>query len=52
MWRGLTDKQWEKVKPHLPKLKNGRKGGRPWASERSVFEGTAQQVSSISDFRT
>lgn len=39
MWRGLTDKQWEKVKPHLPELKSGKKGGRPWKSDRSVFEG-------------
>lgn len=37
-WK-LTDEQWEKVKPLLPEPKVGRKGGRPWADNRKVFEG-------------
>lgn len=32
----LTDDQWKKVEPHLPKL---RSKGRPWKNNREVFEG-------------
>ena len=27
----LTDKQWKKIEPHLPKQKKNKKGGRPLA---------------------
>ena len=37
-WK-LTDEQWGKIKPLLPEPKVGRKGGRPWADNRKVFEG-------------
>ena len=37
-WK-LTDQQWEKIEPLLPKLKKSKKGGRPWADNRKVFEG-------------
>jgi transposase len=32
----LTDKQWAKIEPLLPKLKSK---GRPWADNRKVLEG-------------
>jgi len=35
----LTDEQWEKLEKILPKPKVGKKGGRPWADNRRVFEG-------------
>ena len=35
----LTDEQWAKIEPLLPKLKPGSKGGRPWADNRQVLEG-------------
>ena len=35
----LTDGQWEKIKPLLPKLGGGKRGGRPWADSRRVLEG-------------
>jgi transposase len=35
----LTDKQWSKIEPLLPKLPAGPKGGRPWANNRDDFEG-------------
>jgi transposase len=38
-WNGLTEDQWAKIAPHLPKAKIGKKGGRPWADDRSCFEG-------------
>lgn len=38
-WRKLTDRQWEKVKVHLPARKKNRKGGRPPADDRKCFEG-------------
>lgn len=38
-WRGLTDKQWEKVRERLPERKPSPKGGRPTADDRACFEG-------------
>jgi transposase len=38
-WRGLTDRQWEEVRKHLPPRKANLKGGRPWADDRNCFEG-------------
>jgi transposase len=35
----LTDRQWEKIKPHLPEPKKSRKGGRPPADNRACLEG-------------
>ncbi|MGQ0536309.1 MAG: IS5 family transposase, partial [Methanobacteriota archaeon] len=35
----LTDEQWARVEPLLPKWKPSKKGGRPWADNRGVFEG-------------
>ena len=32
----LSDKQWEKIEPHLPKLTSR---GRPWADNRACLEG-------------
>jgi len=37
-WK-LTDRQWKKVEPLLPKPPKSKKGGRPWADNRKVFEG-------------
>jgi transposase len=37
--RELTDRQWEKIWPHLPKHTLSRKGGRPPADERQCLEG-------------
>jgi len=37
-WK-LTDEQWEKIEKLLPKPKSSKKGGRPWADNRKVFEG-------------
>lgn len=37
-WK-LTDEQWKKIEPLLPKPKTSRRGGRPWADNRNVFEG-------------
>lgn len=37
-WK-LTDKQWKRIEPSLPQPKKSRKGGRPWADNRKVFEG-------------
>jgi transposase len=42
MTRGLirlTDKQWTKIRPHLPKARCGPKGGRPRAPDRATLEG-------------
>jgi transposase len=38
-WRAVTDKQWEKIRPHLPQRKPGAKGGRPRVDDRRCFEG-------------
>jgi transposase len=35
----LTDEQWAKIEPHLPKWKPGKRGGRPPAHNRECFEG-------------
>jgi transposase len=35
----LTDKQWSRIGPLLPRLPRGSKGGRPWADERAVLDG-------------
>ncbi len=37
-WK-LTDKQWKKIEPLLPKPAKSKRGGRPWADNRKVFEG-------------
>ena len=43
-WERVTDKQWEKIEPELPKRKKPwrkreRKGGRPAVDDRKCFEG-------------
>ena len=40
-WRGplLTEAQWKKIAPLLPKPPKQRKGGRPWIENRRVLEG-------------
>ncbi len=35
----LTDAQWAKIEPLLPRMPCTARGGRPWASHRSVVEG-------------
>ena len=35
----LTDRQWDKIQPLLPKPKRSRKGGRPPADDRACMEG-------------
>jgi len=35
----LTDEQWKKIEPLIPKKPVGPKGGRPRADDRLVFEG-------------
>ncbi len=37
--RLLTDAQWEKIRPLLPKRRKRPRGGRPPADERKVLEG-------------
>ena len=37
--RELTDRQWGKIRPHLPKRTPSRKGGRPPADDRECLEG-------------
>jgi transposase len=37
--RVLTDEQWERIEPHLPKHQRSPKGGRPRASDRESLEG-------------
>lgn len=37
--RILSDEQWERIAPHLPKHRRSRKGGRPWADDRECLEG-------------
>jgi transposase len=37
--RFLTDEQWKKIEPLLPKNANRRARGRPWADNRRVLEG-------------
>jgi transposase len=35
----LTDEQWNKIEPLLPKPKRGKTGGRPSRDNRACFEG-------------
>ena len=35
----LTEAQWKKIAPLLPKPPQQRKGGRPWIQNRHVVEG-------------
>jgi transposase len=35
----LTDEQWSKIEPLIPKRPKNPKGGRPWADDRACFEG-------------
>ena len=35
----LTDAQWAKIEPHLPRLPRSRRGGRPWIGNRAVIDG-------------
>jgi transposase len=35
----VTDAQWAKIEPLLPRLARNPRGGRPWADTRRVFEG-------------
>ncbi len=37
-WK-LTNEQWKKIEKLLPKQRPSKKGGRPWADNRKVFEG-------------
>ena len=37
--RVLSDEQWERIAPHLPKHPPSPKGGRPRASDRECLEG-------------
>jgi transposase len=37
--RVVTDGQWERIEPHLPKYAPSSKGGRPRASDRECLEG-------------
>ena len=37
--RLLTDAQWDKVRPLLPRPRSRQRGGRPRASDRKVLEG-------------
>ena len=37
-WR-LPDALWERMEPLLPKLRSGRKGGRPWVPNRAIADG-------------
>ena len=35
----LTESQWKKIAPLLPKARKNRRGGRPWIDNRGVLEG-------------
>src|SRR5882724_5760736 len=35
----LTESQWKKIAPLLPKPRKNRRGGRPWIDNRGVLEG-------------
>ena len=37
-WK-LRNEQWKKIEKLLPKPRASKKGGRPWADNRKVFEG-------------
>jgi len=38
-WKGFTDRQWERIEPHLPKAVARPLGGRPRVDDRRCFEG-------------
>jgi len=35
----VSDEQWARIAPHLPKPRKGTQGGRPRADDRGCFEG-------------
>ena len=35
----VTDAQWAKIEPLLPRLPRSRRGGRPWIGNRAVIDG-------------
>ena len=35
----VTDAQWAKIEPLLPRLPRNRRGGRPWIGNRAVIDG-------------
>ena len=35
----LSEAQWKKIAPLLPKPRKNRRGGRPWIENRRVLEG-------------
>ena len=35
----LTDEQWAKIEPHIPKPPPHPRGGRPWRNDRGCLEG-------------
>ena len=35
----VSDAQWAKIEPHLPRLPRTRRGGRPWIGHRAVIDG-------------
>lgn len=38
-WKSFTDRQWERIEPHLPKAVARPFGGRPRVDDRRCFEG-------------
>ena len=38
-WRKPEDKQWEKIRPHLPKRARSKHGERPPNDDRKSLEG-------------
>lgn len=38
-WHHLTDAQWKRIRPHLPRPRRSPRGGRPRADNRRCFEG-------------
>jgi transposase len=38
-WTGVTDKQWEKIRIHIPPRTERKKGGRPPVDDRKCFDG-------------
>jgi transposase len=35
----LSDAQWAKIEPHLPRVPRSPRGGRPWVDHRAVIDG-------------
>ena len=35
----VSDAQWAKIEPHLPRLPRTPRGGRPWVGHRAVIDG-------------